>query len=189
MKNCANCVERQRFDQDKFQTFVCWLLFVGAVLALLPPLLVEVITQDGVGCQSTEFNIFAHYTMADWILEKFAVFKTQMAADYDEACFSLTIEDSTLTSDAKPAIWIPESEVWIDYAEYEFLDDDEYYTNRTTDCTNLTRIPVGIITWKKYADLLTSNFTPISFENITELARVGWNNFTDGAIYGVNDSM
>ena len=191
MKNCANCVERQRFSQDKFQTFICQLLAIGSVAALLPPLLVILLGQEKPGCLGTEFNVYAHYTTSDWILAKFQEFKDGVANDYSTACFSLEIEDSTLTSSSKPSVWIPESEIWIDYAEYEFLDDedDPYVLNRTSDCTNMTRIPLGIITWKKYADLLTSNFTPISISEITDLAEMGWIAYTNGSSKNVNESM
>jgi len=190
MKNCANCVERQRFSQDKFQTFICQLLAVGSVLALLPPLLITLLSQQEPGCLGTTFNVVAHYTLADWIMFKWDRFKVGMASEYESVCFHLEIEDSTLESGINPSIWIPESEVWLDYAEYDILGgEDVFVSNRSEDCFNLTRIPLGVITWKKYADLLTTNFTPISIRDITDLATMGWVEYTNGSIKNVNDSI
>jgi len=161
-------------------------LAVGSVLALIPPLVVVLLSQSTSGCQGTEFNVNAHYSLSDWIIDKFEDFKSGVASTYPEVCFSLEIDDGVLDVSSQPAIWIPESQVWIDEADDVHLDDDEsFVSNSSTDCKNLTRIPLGIITWSKYADLLTTNFTPIPLRDITDLAEMGWKAFTNGSIDNV----
>ena len=120
MKNIDQCLQRQNFTQDKFQTYICWMLLAGALFAMIPPIAVVVSKQRASGsCVGTEFVVYAHYSTHDWLTQKFEEFKSGTKAAFGDVCYELKIEDSALRSDVKPSIWMPETSLWLDIAEKE----------------------------------------------------------------------
>ena len=145
-------------------------------------------------CSGIDFVVYAHYSLHEWLTEKFEEFKqgTKSAFD-DDVCYTLQIEDSALRDGAGddyfPTIWIPETTIWIDIAEQGFKnlgdenvkkymkDGELLIKNRSSDCVSTTYVPFGIITWKKFADIILENINDtdvISFETILDLAEHDW---------------
>eukprot|EP01083_Nonionella_stella_P062816 163306_1 len=194
MNNIAHCVERQHCTQDKFQSYICYILALGAIFATIPPVIVVLLEQDTSGCIDKEFVVYAHYSTHEWLTDKFNTFSKE-STNVDNFCYELRIQDSALVNDVKPSIWIPETFVWIDIAEEKIKrehptqlkhnENGKLINNRSTDCTHTTNTPFGIITWKKFANLLSPNGDTISFKDINDLANVSWYQFTNGSIENV----
>eukprot|EP01083_Nonionella_stella_P067497 178580_1 len=184
MQSLANCVEQKHISHDRFQSYMCWMLLFGAMVATIPPAIVVIQTAvegglDG-GCIGEEFVVYAHYSTHQWLIQKFNDFQALNTLDEDvHVCYELKIEDSALTADAKPSVWIPETYHWIDVAEQKY---GQLIQDRDTDCTKLTNVPFGIITWKKLARVLSPDASAVSFDTLIQLATQGWVQFTNGEV-------
>eukprot|EP01084_Bolivina_argentea_P314439 544639_1 len=183
MRGLSSWVEGKRLTQDKFQSFVCWMLLLGALMAMLPPTFLVILETAESGCSgagNTEFIVYAHYSTHHWLTSKFNAFKTDTDEAFDKMCYELIIADSELDSTKKPTMWMPENSLWIDIAETDA--DTTLIDDRTSDCLNTTNVPFGIITWKILADLISTDGGPLPFEDIINLAKYGWVNITNGNV-------
>ena len=127
-------------------------------------------------CNGTPFTIFAQYGTHQWLINKFEKFKAEHQNAFDfEVCYEIRIEDSKLDTETKPVVWIPESFVWLDIADDDY--DTTFVENRTRDCVSTTDVPFGIVTWSKFAELISPDNTPVPLQQILDLAKVGWKGF------------
>eukprot|EP00484_Ammonia_sp_Unknown_P006028 CAMPEP_0197075794 /NCGR_PEP_ID=MMETSP1384-20130603/211790_1 /TAXON_ID=29189 /ORGANISM="Ammonia sp." /LENGTH=594 /DNA_ID=CAMNT_0042514643 /DNA_START=138 /DNA_END=1922 /DNA_ORIENTATION=+ len=138
---------------------------------MVPPIMVVVLMQSKEGCQGTEFVVYAHYSTHEWLTAQFNQFTEEHGDEFPDVCFELRIGDSEFDNEAKPSIWIPETDIWIDLAEDEY---DTLITNRSGDCSPLSLVPFGVITWSKFARLISPNGDAIPFRTLTALAEGDW---------------
>eukprot|EP00485_Elphidium_margaritaceum_P001536 CAMPEP_0202687118 /NCGR_PEP_ID=MMETSP1385-20130828/2819_1 /ASSEMBLY_ACC=CAM_ASM_000861 /TAXON_ID=933848 /ORGANISM="Elphidium margaritaceum" /LENGTH=632 /DNA_ID=CAMNT_0049341843 /DNA_START=49 /DNA_END=1947 /DNA_ORIENTATION=+ len=192
MKGLERFLQRRGFRQDKFQTFVCYLLLFLSIFTTIPPIAVIITSQEVGACEDSAFVVYAHYSLHKWITAKFQEFVSDINVEgnqeFAKICYELFIEDSALPFHEMnigpnqgrlpvPTIWIPETYLWIDLAE-EILDT-KLVKNKSRDCHRLTQIPFGIITWKRMADFLAPNGETVSFTTIQELAQADFETFTN----------
>ena len=64
-------LKKERLGHVEFQSFVCWMLFICAVLALMIPTGLVVNEARDFGCIGEEFTIVAHYGSVGWMQEMF----------------------------------------------------------------------------------------------------------------------
>lgn len=175
----AKWVSAQGLNLDKFQSFVCWLIGITAILATIPPIVLVSIqgTRSQWGCQGVKFTILAHYRIYEWLGTSFNEFQNEITQlqnngtiTYD-VCYRLVISDNSLFDESySSSIWIPENYYWVDYAK---TSSSEAQTINSEYCEDLTSIPLGIVTWKEFSSHL-SHTTNVTISELVQLAKNGW---------------
>ena len=163
------------------------MLFFGSIFSIFTPAYLVTFQNTSEHCSSKTFTILAHYRLHEWLYNTFEEFKTTDNINgFRDLCFELVVTDSQFDSDVKPSLWIPENYMWLDEAEQ---DDDIYgstlVSNRTTLCSDLANIPMGLVTWTQFAELLNYEI-PLNYSDFLYLAEVGWNRYRmgDDVTYG-----
>lgn len=174
---------KEEFNQDTFQSFVCWMLFGGTAFSLITPavLILTQIARPQTSCDDGTFTVLAHYRLHEWLYDAFEEFKNESIVGTDaKKCFELVISDSQYDSDHDPTVWIPENTMWIDVGEDD--EDTTLIRSQKKNCTSLANIPMGLVTWKSYADALDLDSNLMSYSDFLVLASMGWSNYTNGSI-------